>query len=72
MPTLAIAEDPVTGSLNAGIAEWLFGTGVEQESFTVRQRTALGATGRVTLTNEDGTFWVAGATRIVVTGEVQL
>lgn len=71
-PTLAIAEDPVTGSLNAGLAEWFFGTGVEEESYTVRQGTALGAAGDVRLTNESGTFWVAGATRTVVEGAVSL
>lgn len=72
VPTLGVAEDPVTGSLNAGIAEWFFGTGVEQESYTVRQGTVVGATGDVRLANEAGTFWVAGGTRTVIEGVVDL
>ncbi len=67
-----IPEDPVTGSLNAGFAEWFFGTGVEQESYTVRQGTKVGATGDVRLTNESGAFWITGATRTVIEGTVDL
>ena len=72
VPGDRIAEDPVTGSLNAGLAEWFFGTGVEQESYTVRQGTAVGATGAVRVSNEAGAFWVAGATRTVIEGRVGL
>lgn len=72
VPGLGVPEDPVTGSLNAGIATWFFGAGVELESYTVRQGTALGATGHVVLTDEDGTVRVSGATRTVVAGTVEL
>ena len=40
-------EDPVTGSLNAGLAQWLIGTGVAPSSYVVSQGTALGRMGRV-------------------------
>ena len=37
-------EDPVTGSLNAGLAEWLLGSGRLAAPYTARQGTALGRT----------------------------
>ena len=61
-------EDPVTGSLNAGIAQWLLSRGAAPERWTAAQGTALGREGRVHLEREaDGTLWVGGAT--VRTGE---
>ncbi len=72
VPGLGVPEDPVTGSLNAGIAQWFFGTGIEEDSYTVRQGTVLGAMGQVRATEEDGTVWVAGTTRTVVQGTVEL
>ena len=72
VPGLGVAEDPVTGSLNAGIASWFFHTGLEEESYTVRQGTVLGADGRVGAADDGGTAWVTGATRTVVSGTVDL
>lgn len=65
-------EDPVTGSLNASLAQWLAGR-VLPDDYVVRQGTALGRTGRVYITTgPDGRHWVAGDTRTVVTGQVRL
>ncbi|MGV7636644.1 PhzF family phenazine biosynthesis protein, partial [Mycobacterium kansasii] len=36
-PSLAVPEDPVTGSLNAGIAQWLIGTGELPDRYTASQ-----------------------------------
>lgn len=73
VPGLGVPEDPVTGSLNAGIATWFFRTGLEQESYTVRQGTALGADGRVLAVDDGGgAAWISGATRTVVEGSVDL
>ncbi len=72
VPGLGVAEDPVTGSLNAGIASWFFRTGLEEESYTVRQGTALGADGRVGADDDGGTAWITGATRTVISGAVDL
>jgi PhzF family phenazine biosynthesis protein len=66
-------EDPVTGSLNASVAQWLLGTGRLTAPYAARQGTALGRAGRVEITQDgDGTIWVGGGTVTCVTGEVEL
>jgi PhzF family phenazine biosynthesis protein len=68
-----IAEDPVTGSLNAGFGLWLTRSGALPPDYVVRQGTALGADGRVHVsTGKDGGVWIGGATRTVVDGTVHL
>ena len=67
------AEDPVTGSLNGALAQWLVRTGRATLPYVASQGGALGRAGRVHLSaDEDGAVWVAGATRTCVTGEVEL
>lgn len=69
----ALAEDPVTGSLNAAIAPWLLGTGRATAPYVVSQGTLLGRAGRVHVErDDDGTIWVGGATLTCVSGEVEL
>ena len=69
----ASVEDPVTGSLNASLAQWLLGSGRAQSPYIARQGTALGRAGRVHVTREeDGTIWVGGGTTTCVTGTVEL
>src|SRR5262245_49333732 len=59
----AAAEDPVTGSLNASLAQWLLRTGRAQAPYVASQGTALGRAGRVHVSREDdGTIWVGGGT----------
>ena len=66
-------EDPVTGSLNASLAEWLLDTGRAQAPYIARQGTALGRAGRVHISrDDDGTIWVAGGTVTCVSGAVEL
>ncbi len=68
-----LVEDPVTGSLNASLAQWLLRTGRAHAPYVARQGTALGRAGRVFVTQDDrGAVWVAGATRTRVSGEVDL
>lgn len=45
-------EGCVTGSLNAGLAQWLISTSVAPSSYIVSQGTALGRMGRVYVTRE--------------------
>jgi PhzF family phenazine biosynthesis protein len=61
-------EDPVTGSLNASLAQWLIGTGRAPASYVAAQGTALGRSGRISITAEGNRIWVGGATRTVVEG----
>ena len=68
-----VDEDPVTGSLNASLAQWLLATGRATAPYTARQGTALGRTGRVHITQDpDGTVWVGGGTVTCIRGEVDL
>jgi PhzF family phenazine biosynthesis protein len=66
-------EDPVTGSLNASLAEWLLRTGRASAPYVASQGAALGRSGRVYLSRDpDGTIWVGGGTVTCVTGRVEL
>ena len=68
----ASAEDPVTGSLNASVAQWLIGSGRATAPYVVSQGTALGRRGRVQVTtDEDGQVWIGGGTVTLITGQVQ-
>ncbi len=69
---LGIAEDPVTGSLNAGIGQWLIAAGRAPSSYTAAQGTRLGRHGRVRVEQRDGDVWVGGATVVGVRGTLAL
>ena len=69
----SIVEDPVTGSLNASVADWLLRTGHMAAPYVARQGTALGRAGRVHVSQDaDGTIWVGGGTVTCVAGEMEL
>jgi PhzF family phenazine biosynthesis protein len=69
----ATAEDPVTGSLNASLAQWLLASGRATAPYVASQGTVLGRTGRVHVSrDEDGTIWVGGGTITCVSGHVVL
>ena len=68
-----MAEDPVTGSLNASLAQWLMGRDPSLTSYVARQGTALGRDGRVHIDrDDDGTIWVGGDVATCITGTVDL
>jgi PhzF family phenazine biosynthesis protein len=70
-PTMGIPEDPVTGSLNAGLAQWLIADGTLPSSYVAAQGTAIGRDGRAYIdTDDDGTIWVGGDTLTTITGTV--
>ena len=66
------AEDPVTGSLNAALAQWLLGNGTLSAPYVAAQGTALGRAGRVYVDEADGEIWVGGDAVSVVSGTVAL
>jgi len=69
----ALIEDPVTGSLNASVGQWLFRTGRVTGAYVAAQGTRLGRTGRVTVTQDGaGQVWVGGRTRTLFSGEAQV
>jgi PhzF family phenazine biosynthesis protein len=65
-------EDPVTGSLNAGIAQWLIGAGMAPRTYVASQGTRLRRRGRVYLDKIADDIWVGGDTVIGISGTVQL
>ena len=69
----AVVEDPVTGSLNASLAQWLLGSGRLTAPYVAAQGTVLGRAGRVHVDQDaDGQVWVGGDTVTVVGGELDL
>ncbi|MFA6298906.1 MAG: PhzF family phenazine biosynthesis protein [Nocardioides sp.] len=70
-PGLGVVEDPVTGSLNAGLAQWLAGNRLPT-SYVASQGTVLGRQGRVHVSVEGDGVWVGGDTRTSITGTVDL
>jgi PhzF family phenazine biosynthesis protein len=66
-------EDPVTGSLNASLGQWLFATGRVSGPYVASQGTVLGRQGRVHVSQDaDGQVWVGGGTVTCVSGTVDL
>ncbi|MCO7519061.1 MULTISPECIES: PhzF family phenazine biosynthesis protein [unclassified Pseudomonas] len=61
-------EDPVTGSLNAGLAQWLIGVGIFAARYTVSQGTAIGRRGRLQIESVNGTIWVGGEVQHCISG----
>jgi PhzF family phenazine biosynthesis protein len=71
--TGAVREDPVTGSLNASLAQWLFDTGRARGSYVAAQGTRLGRAGRVFVNRDEaGEVWIGGQTRIIISGTVEI
>jgi len=68
----SLYEDPVTGSLNAGLGEWLIGSGRAPERYLAAQGTRLGRAGRVRIAREGTTIWVGGDTVTCIRGDVDL
>jgi PhzF family phenazine biosynthesis protein len=68
-----LVEDPVTGSLNASLAQWLTSSGRIATPYIASQGTALGRAGRVHVSSgDDGTIWVGGGTVTCIEGEIEL
>ena len=67
-PGVNVYEDPVCGSMNASVAQWLTSTGQAPGRYTVSQGSRLGRAGQITITVEDGNVWVGGATTVLFRG----
>jgi PhzF family phenazine biosynthesis protein len=65
----AMREDPVTGSLNASLAQWLLATGRARAPYVASQGTRLGRRGRPVIRQDaNGTVWVSGNTMTLFDG----
>jgi PhzF family phenazine biosynthesis protein len=65
------AEDPVTGSLNASVAQWLLGSGRLTAPYLATQGTAIERAGRIHVSRDgEGAIWIGGATETVIAGSL--
>jgi PhzF family phenazine biosynthesis protein len=68
-----VPEDPVTGSLNASLAQWLIAEGHAPERYTASQGVCLGRAGQVHIERDaQGQVWVGGESVSCVDGSVTL
>jgi PhzF family phenazine biosynthesis protein len=67
-----LTEDPVTGSLNAALAQWLVGSGRLPDSYVATQGTAMGRAGRVLVERVGEDIWIGGRCVTVVAGQVSI
>ncbi len=65
-------EDPVTGSLNASLAEWLIAEGLAPHHYQVAQGECLGRAGRVHIRQDEHQVWVGGRSVTCIEGTVLL
>jgi len=66
-----LIEDPVTGSLNASLAQWLLASGKVHAPYTAAQGTALGRKGRIGVERDrEGQVWISGNTRTLASGTI--
>lgn len=72
VPDLGVPEDPVTGSLNAGLALWLQGAGLAGDSYVAAQGAALGRAGRVHVVRNAEATWIGGDVTPLIHGQVRL
>ncbi|HEU0230846.1 MAG TPA: PhzF family phenazine biosynthesis protein [Burkholderiaceae bacterium] len=72
VPDLGVPEDPVTGSLNASVAQWLIGTDRAPASYVAAQGTALGRAGRVHVHSDGPDIWIGGDVSTCIEGTVTL
>ena len=66
-----VREDPVTGSLNASVAQWLFATGRAKGRYVAAQGRSIGHAGRIELSiDADNQVWVGGKAVILSGGRL--
>lgn len=65
-------EDPVTGSLNASLAQWLIGKKLAPETYIASQGAALGRAGRVYVERDGSDIWIGGETADCIEGTIEI
>ena len=66
-------EDPVTGSLNASLAQWMIGAELAPPAYVTAQGTAMGRAGRVHVRRDaEGNVWIGGDCVTLIRGDVAL
>lgn len=68
-----LVEDPVTGSLNASVAQWLVASGRARPPYVAAQGTALGRQGRIRVEQDSGgQIWIGGSARRIISGKMEI
>ena len=67
-----VLEDPVTGSLNAAVAQWLLSTGQVAGNYVAAQGRVVGRDGRIEVTADGADVWIGGTARVIVNGEIDV
>ncbi|MCX4220691.1 MULTISPECIES: PhzF family phenazine biosynthesis protein [Pseudomonas] len=65
-------EDPATGSLNAGIAQWLLAEGLAPDSYTVSQGLSMGRAGQLRINRLGDEIWIGGSVVTCIEGQLRL
>lgn len=65
-------EDPATGSLNAGLAQWMLGKGLAPSSYVVSQGLTMGRAGRIHVERIAENVWIGGAVVTCINGSLSL
>ena len=72
-PDIGVLEDPVTGSFNASLAQWLIADGIAPARYVAAQGTCIGRAGRVFIEQDaQGQVWVGGDSVTCIEGKVLL
>jgi PhzF family phenazine biosynthesis protein len=72
-PDIGVLEDPVTGSFNASLAQWLIADGITPSRYVAAQGTCIGRAGRVHIDQDAaGQVWVGGDSVTCIDGKVTL
>ncbi|CAM8672466.1 COG0384 Predicted epimerase, PhzC/PhzF homolog [Comamonadaceae bacterium] len=70
---ISVTEDPVTGSFNASLAQWLIADGIAPARYVAAQGTCIGRAGRVFIEQDaQGQVWVGGDSVTCIEGKVTL
>lgn len=69
---IGVHEDPVTGSLNASLAQWMIGSNSAPASYVAAQGSQLGRAGRVHVKQDGEQIWIGGDVTPVIAGTVSL
>lgn len=65
-------EDPVTGSLNASLAQWLLASGRVRAPYTAAQGLRIGRRGRISVQSDERDIWIGGSTTTVIGGFIDV
>jgi PhzF family phenazine biosynthesis protein len=65
-------EDPATGSLNAGLAQWMLSRGLAPSSYVVSQGVTMGRAGRIHVEQIGDEVWIGGAVVTCINGSLTL